>query len=47
MKLIRTFRDWRAYRATVAELGRLSDRQLFDLGINRGSIEMVARRAVR
>jgi uncharacterized protein YjiS (DUF1127 family) len=47
MNLIRTFRDWRAYRATVSELGRLSDRQLLDLGINRGSIEAVARRAAR
>lgn len=47
MNLIRTFRDWRAYRATVDELGRLSDRQLLDLGINRGNIEAVARKAVR
>ena len=45
MNLIRNYRNWRVYRDTVTELGRLSNRQLADLGINRGEIEAVARRA--
>ena len=32
MNLIRNYRNWRTYRATVNELGRLSDRGLEDLG---------------
>ncbi len=46
MNLLRTYRNWRAYRETVNELGRLSNRQLADLGINRGEIPAIARRAV-
>ncbi len=37
---------WRRYRASVRELSQLSDRELADLGINRGDIEIVARRSV-
>ena len=38
---------WRRYRATVAELGDLTDRQLADIGISRGNIAAVARTAAR
>ncbi|MBN9072245.1 MAG: DUF1127 domain-containing protein [Rhizobiales bacterium] len=44
MNLIQNFRDWRAYRATVSELDRLSNRQLADLGIARHQIKSIARR---
>ena len=46
MNLLRTYRNWRAYRETVNELGRRSNRQLADLGINRGEIQSIARRAI-
>ena len=38
---------WRRYRATVTELGYLTDRQLADIGIRRGDITAVARTAAR
>lgn len=46
MNLIRSYRNWRVYRETVSELGRLSNRQLNDLGIVRDEIKMIARKAV-
>ena len=46
MNLIRNYRNWRAYRDTVAELDRLSNRQLHDLGIIRDEIKSVARKAI-
>ena len=46
MNLIRNFRNWRRYRQTVNELSRLSNRELTDLGIARGDIPFVARRAI-
>jgi uncharacterized protein YjiS (DUF1127 family) len=46
MNLIRNFRNWRAYRETVNELGRLSNRQLADLGISRSEIAAIARKAI-
>jgi len=46
MNLIRNFRNWRRYRDTVNELSRLSNRELSDLGIARGEIPFVARKAV-
>ena len=46
MNLIRNYRNWRAYRDTVNELGRLSNRELAALGINRGEIAAIARRSV-
>lgn len=45
MNPIRAFRNWRMYNETVRELNRLNARQLTDLGINRGDIEAIARRA--
>jgi uncharacterized protein YjiS (DUF1127 family) len=46
MNLIRNYRNWRAYRDTVNELGRLSNRQLEDIGIARGEIKKIARQAI-
>lgn len=34
---------WRSVRSTVRELNRLTDRELNDLGINRGDVQHVAR----
>jgi uncharacterized protein YjiS (DUF1127 family) len=46
MNLKKSYSAWRKYRQTVNELGRMSDRELSDLGITRGDIAYVARRAV-
>jgi uncharacterized protein YjiS (DUF1127 family) len=46
MNLTRTLTNWRKYRQTVSELGRMSDRELHDLGIGRSEIRSVARHAV-
>jgi uncharacterized protein YjiS (DUF1127 family) len=46
MNFKKSFNAWRKYRQTVNELGRMSDRELSDLGIARGDISYVARRAV-
>jgi uncharacterized protein YjiS (DUF1127 family) len=35
---------WRRYREAVKELSRLSDRELTDIGVRRGDIEVIARR---
>jgi uncharacterized protein YjiS (DUF1127 family) len=42
MNLVRSYNNWRRYRTTVAELGRLSARELNDLGIGRGDIPFIA-----
>lgn len=47
MNITRSFSTWRKYRQTVSELGRMSDRELNDLGIGRSEILSVARKAVR
>jgi len=46
MNLIRNYRNWRRYRDTVSELSRLTNRELSDLGIARGDIPFVARKAI-
>lgn len=46
MNIARSLNNWRKYRQTVTELGRMSDRELNDLGIGRGDIRRVARTAV-
>jgi uncharacterized protein YjiS (DUF1127 family) len=46
MNLIRNYRNWRLYRETVSELGRLSNRELSDIGFTRSEIRSVARKAV-
>lgn len=46
MNVARSFNNWRKYRQTVSELGRMSNRDLHDLGIDRADIQRVAREAV-
>lgn len=41
------YSQWSKYRRTLRELRSLDDRELNDLGLGRGDIETVARRAVR
>ncbi|MFD1694406.1 DUF1127 domain-containing protein [Roseibium aestuarii] len=43
--IARKYSNWVQYRRTVDELSRLSQRELSDLGIGRGDIKTVARRA--
>ncbi|EPE96654.1 DUF1127 domain-containing protein [Rhizobium grahamii] len=45
MNVARTFNNWRKYRQTVSELGRMSNRELHDLGIDRADILSVAKAA--
>ncbi len=47
MNLARSFNNWRKYRQTCNELGRMSDRELNDLGIGRSDISHVARKAIK
>lgn len=47
MNLARSFQAWRQYRSTAAELNRLSQRELADLGISRSDISTLARQSVR
>lgn len=46
MNVARSFNNWRKYRQTVSELGRMTNRELNDLGISRADIESVARASV-
>ncbi|NTJ41918.1 DUF1127 domain-containing protein [Agrobacterium larrymoorei] len=46
MNVARSFNNWRKYRQTVNELGRMSTRELQDLGIQRSDIGRVARESV-
>ncbi len=46
MNITRSLNNWRKYRQTVTELGRMSDRELRDLGIGREDIRRVARTAI-
>ena len=45
MNIVRSYNNWRRYRETVAELGKLTSRELNDLGINRADIPFVARKS--
>ncbi|MBL4726450.1 MAG: DUF1127 domain-containing protein [Rhizobiaceae bacterium] len=45
MNVLGKFRQWRSYRRTVNELNTLTTRELDDLGISRGDIPFVARKA--
>ena len=40
--LIGIYRQWRRYNDSVRELGRLSNRELADIGISRGDIHRAA-----
>ena len=42
MNIVRAYNNWRRYRSTVSELGRLTTRELSDLGITRGDIQFIA-----
>ena len=45
-RLRQAWERFRAYRATLAELRALTDRQLGDVGLTRATLEETARRAV-
>ena len=45
MNIARSINNWRKYCQTVTELGRMSNRELRDLGIERADIDRVARTA--
>lgn len=47
MNIARAYNTWVKYRQTITELGRMSNRELADLGIARQDIRAVARQAVR
>jgi len=40
--LVRMIREWKRYNRSVAELSRLGDRELADIGISRSDIQRVA-----
>lgn len=46
-KLATGFKAWRAQRAAAAELSRLSDRELADIGVTRQQIPAVVRAKVK
>jgi uncharacterized protein YjiS (DUF1127 family) len=43
MNVARTFTNWVKFCQTVTELGRMSSRELQDLGIDRADIRRIAR----
>lgn len=43
--LVARWRAWRSYRATLNALSALTDAELDDIGLTRGEIRRVARRA--
>ena len=49
MRLLKTVSEklsaWRRYRETIRELAQLTDHELHDIGVSRGEIEFIARRA--
>lgn len=47
MSMMTSYKNWRNYRNTVAELNSLSTRELNDLGIGRANIREIARKATR
>jgi uncharacterized protein YjiS (DUF1127 family) len=46
MNVARSFNNWRKFRQTVSELGRMSSRELRDLGIDRADIRSIARASI-
>ena len=46
-RFVRLLRSWWRYNESVAELGRLSDRELADIGISRSEITAIAWRNAR
>lgn len=45
--IIQKYRNWKKYRQTFAELSRLSERELDDVGIGRGDIHFISRGSAR
>jgi len=45
--LVSRFQTWRSYRKTVGELNRLSDHQLWDLGLLRADIPDAVAKMIR
>jgi uncharacterized protein YjiS (DUF1127 family) len=43
MNVARTFKNWIWFRQTVSELGRMSARELRDIGVDRVDIRRIAR----
>lgn len=41
-RILAAYRQWRRYQETVAELSRLDNRELADLGISRADITRLA-----
>ncbi|MBB5575645.1 MULTISPECIES: DUF1127 domain-containing protein [Rhizobium] len=46
MNIAHSFNNWRQYRRTVSELGRMSNHRLNDIGIERAEIQRIAREAL-
>ncbi|KAA0970680.1 DUF1127 domain-containing protein [Aureimonas fodinaquatilis] len=46
MNIVRSYNNWRRYRETCNELNRLSQRELFDVGISRSEIRSVAKASI-
>jgi len=46
-QVVRQYRNWKQYRNTFDELSRMSNRELADIGINRGDIARYARMAAK
>lgn len=44
--IIARIQSWLRFRRNVEILSQLSDRELADIGLNRGSIEQAARQAI-
>jgi len=38
---VEAYRTWRSRARAIAELGNMSDRELFDVGLNRGDIDRI------
>lgn len=47
MSMMTSYRNWRTYRKTVAELSELSNRNLADMGLVRANIREAARKAAQ
>ena len=45
--IIRFISQWKRYNRSLNELSRLGDRELADIGINRGDIQAVAWQVAR
>ncbi len=41
--ILKRLAAWRRYRANLRELGRLTDRELEDIGLSRGNVDFAAR----